>query len=472
MSNHTKKILERDSQKGSSQLLLTSTVGIASYSDTLPVPIADLQQRKGWYYSNTAGAGTRKLNLYFWSSTPESSPVTLSELKSMFAVITCDDLSDYKNRPFFAVYTKPTGVNDAGAWFHSRCNFTTDSADFIGAGEEIVMEVGENDYASLHRTIKCKKDFAFCLGDQRPEEEILLISLQTDSSAPAGKCQVLVETLGTQLGKTKDSSYKYLDLVTSQASSSVEITSSVLPTGAATETTLSTLDGKITACNTGAVVVSGSALPTGAATETTLSTLDGKITACNTGSVTVSSSALPSGAATQLTLASVDGKITQGYDQTIAIGGDGLQQVAIYGQNGSGALHMINTDTQGHLKTTQQDREITRNTGTITDDFSGSALLSSIGVGVKTAYWDLQNYDKFFMYITTSAMSGSLILQGSHTTSEGDFRTLQEIYVTSTDGSNYEIKHEEQNAYYRYYRLLNSGTSILAFSEIRINYLK
>ena len=408
MSNHTKKLLERDSQKGSSQLLLTSTVGIAAYSDSLPVPTADLQQRKGWYYSNTAGAGTRKLNLYFWSSTPESSPVTLSELKSMFAVITCDDLSDYKNRPFFAVYTKPTGVNDAGAWFHSRCNFTTDSADFIGAGEEIVMEVGENDYTSLHRTIKCKKDFAFCLGDQRPEEEILLISLQTDSSAPVGKCQVLVETLGTQLGKTKDSSYKYLDLVTSQASSSVEVTSSALPTGAATQTTL----------------------------------------------------------------ASVDGKITQGYDQTITAGGDGLQQVVAYGRDASGNLDALNVDTSGHLKTTQQDREIQRTSGTITDDFSGTALLSSIGVGVKTAYWDIENYDKFFIYITTSAMSGSLILQGSHTTSEGDFRTLQEIYVTSTDGSNYEIKHEEQNAYYRYYRLLNSGTSILAFSEIRINYLK
>ena len=441
MSNHTKKILERDSQKGSSQLLLTSAVGIGSYADSLPVPTSDLQERKGWYYSNTAGAGTRKLNLYFWSSTPESSPVTLSELKSMFAVITCDDLSDYKNRPYFAVYTKPTGVNDAGAWFHSRCNFVTDSADFIGAGEEIVMEVGENDYSSLHRTIKCKKAYEFCLGDQRPEEEILLISLQTDSSAPAGKCQLLIQTLGTQLGKTKDSSYKYLDLVTSQASSStVEVTSS--------------------------------ALPSGAATETTLSTLDAKVTTCNTGSVTVSSSSLPNGAATQLTLASVDGKITQGYDQTIATGGDGLQQVVAYGRDASGNLDALNTDTSGHLKTTQQDREIQRTSGTITDDFSGSALLSSIGVGVKTAYWDVQNYDKFLMYITTSAMSGSLILQGSHTTSEGDFRTLKEIYVTSTDGSNYEIKHEEQNAYYRYYRLLNSGMSILTFTEIRINYLK
>ena len=131
-----------------------------------------------------------------------------------------------------------------------------------------------------------------------------------------------------------------------------------LPTGAATETTLSTLNGKVTACNTGAVTISAAlpagannigdidvltlpnvtlasqanpftsaipisdnagsitvdgtvaatqsgtwnitnvsgtiSLPTGAATETTLSTLNGKVTACNTGAVTIST-ALPAG---------------------------------------------------------------------------------------------------------------------------------------------------------------------------------
>ena len=69
-----------------------------------------------------------------------------------------------------------------------------------------------------------------------------------------------------------------------------------LPTGAATEATLSTLNGKVTACNTGATVISSSVLPTGAATEATLSTLNGKVTACNTGAVTISG-ALPAGSA-------------------------------------------------------------------------------------------------------------------------------------------------------------------------------
>lgn len=57
---------------------------------------------------------------------------------------------------------------------------------------------------------------------------------------------------------------------------------------------LASIDGKITAVNTGAVVVSSSALPTGASTEATLSTLNGKVTACNTGAVTISA-ALPAG---------------------------------------------------------------------------------------------------------------------------------------------------------------------------------
>lgn len=63
--------------------------------------------------------------------------------------------------------------------------------------------------------------------------------------------------------------------------------------------------------------VLSSALPTGAATESTLSTLNGKVIAVDTGAVTVISSVLPTGAATsalQITgnasLASIDAKLT------------------------------------------------------------------------------------------------------------------------------------------------------------------
>ena len=76
--------------------------------------------------------------------------------------------------------------------------------------------------------------------------------------------------------------------------------------------------------------VLSSALPSGAATESTLSTiagdttsLDGKVTACNTGAVVVSSSALPTGAATQTTLASIDTRIADSINAGSTVYGDG-----------------------------------------------------------------------------------------------------------------------------------------------------
>lgn len=109
----------------------------------------------------------------------------------------------------------------------------------------------------------------------------------------------------------------------------VDVQSSVLPTGAATETTLSSIDTKTPALVGGSVpvTVTSSALPTGAATSakqdtgnTSLSNIDGKLPAqvggrvpvdasgvtvtvagavtVTTGSVSVTSSALPTGAST------------------------------------------------------------------------------------------------------------------------------------------------------------------------------
>lgn len=62
----------------------------------------------------------------------------------------------------------------------------------------------------------------------------------------------------------------------------------------ASESSLSSIDGKVTACNTGNVTISSSALPTGASTEATLSALNAKVTAVNTGAVVISG-ALPAG---------------------------------------------------------------------------------------------------------------------------------------------------------------------------------
>ena len=99
---------------------------------------------------------------------------------------------------------------------------------------------------------------------------------------------------------------------------------------AAAQSSLSLINGKITTCDTSAIVVSSSALPSGAATSSnqstanlSLSSIDSNITNCDTSAVIVSSCALPvsscalpSGAASSLlqtsgnsTLSDIDSKL-------------------------------------------------------------------------------------------------------------------------------------------------------------------
>lgn len=118
----------------------------------------------------------------------------------------------------------------------------------------------------------------------------------------------------------------------------VSATSLPLPTGAATESTLSTLNGKVTTVDTGNVTVASSALPTGAATETTLSALNTKVTAVDTGNVTVSSSALPTGAATETTLSTLNGKVTACDTSNVTIASSALPTGAATAANQASIL--------------------------------------------------------------------------------------------------------------------------------------
>lgn len=127
------------------------------------------------------------------------------------------------------------------------------------------------------------------------QDDIILELQQIEADIEAGNAAQATATNQT----TGNASLSSIDgKITTVDTDNVTVSSSVLPTGAATETTLSTLDAKVTAVDTGNVTVSSSALPTGAATESTLSTLDAKVTAVDTGNVTVSSSVLPTGGAT------------------------------------------------------------------------------------------------------------------------------------------------------------------------------
>ena len=113
----------------------------------------------------------------------------------------------------------------------------------------------------------------------------------------------------SQIIVVKDATNSKLRELESNASGELKVTMPDV-SSLALESSLSSLNSKVVAVDTGAVVVSSSALPTGAALESSLSSLNAKVVAVDTGSVTVSGCALPTGAATETSLSSADGHLS------------------------------------------------------------------------------------------------------------------------------------------------------------------
>lgn len=139
----------------------------------------------------------------------------------------------------------------------------------------------------------------------------------------------------------------------------VDVITSALPSGAATEATLSAAEAHLgnidTATSSIQSNVATSALQT--AGNSSLTTIAGAVAGTEM-QVDVVTSALPSGAATESTLttieadtSSIDGKISTGSAATETT----LQQILCYGRDNGGTLDALRTDSSGHLEVTVDD---------------------------------------------------------------------------------------------------------------------
>ena len=100
---------------------LSSVNGVAVYADTLPIPYIDEELRDGWKHKKIA-VGTDKLNYYFYAE--GNQPLLVKDLTSVNATLSIDNYQSNLSLPFFIVYTKLQGSNNAGLWFHSSFKYT------------------------------------------------------------------------------------------------------------------------------------------------------------------------------------------------------------------------------------------------------------------------------------------------------------------------------------------------------------
>ena len=172
------------------KILLTSPSGVGCYSDTLPVPVSDADNRAGW--SHTKVGGVEKLNYYFY--TEGNIPLKLKDLRCLKSIVSIDNYQSNLSNPFYVVYTKMTGSGDAGSWYHSKRNYSLTALERIVVGERIQMysiNKGENLQGQRQVEFNTISD----TGDCDDEEEILTMSIHTDSTSPVSS-KILVKSLG------------------------------------------------------------------------------------------------------------------------------------------------------------------------------------------------------------------------------------------------------------------------------------
>lgn len=172
-------------------------------------PVLDADGRSGWLFTKTT-ADASKFNYYFYGEGNKA--VTLAELQSVCANVSIDNYQDFTSIPFFVIYTKPTGVGDAGAWYHSRIIYTMDPSETIMLGEDIEM-YSINRQANHHQN---KRPVSFnskiVNGDGADTEEIYTITIHSDSSAPLST-QILVNSVGFTIKKGEEIINRRINLI-------------------------------------------------------------------------------------------------------------------------------------------------------------------------------------------------------------------------------------------------------------------
>ena len=188
-------------------------------------------------------------------------------------------------------------------------------------------------------------------------------------------------------------------------------------------------------CNTGAVVVSSSALPTGAATDAVLQSADSYLGTIATDTL------------------SLDSKTTQGYDAQIASGGSGLQQNLIYGRDASGNLDALQVNASGELKVASSA------SGASTTNVNDVLAPGAGGTATSTAV-DMNGFTNLSFFGSSTNTADPIFAQVSHNNSTWVENT--EVFVNFSPSGEFFANVANTGA--RYFRVQQIDSLSTAFT--------
>jgi len=183
-----------------SKVVVTSVDGVAVYADSMPVPVSDPNNRKGWYFAKTAGA--EKFNYYYYGQGNRA--LRLQDVKEYYFVGAVYTYANHASIPFINIYTKPLGDGqDAGAWYRTKITYYPSTSTLIQLGikcqfSSLATTGTRFPYSQHHLNV------VLVNGPNAQSEEILTMSVQSDSSADNG-ARILISHVGYALHNRDES---------------------------------------------------------------------------------------------------------------------------------------------------------------------------------------------------------------------------------------------------------------------------
>jgi len=183
--------------------------GIAGIIGGEEAPIFDDNGREGWLFNKIA-IGSNKFNWYFYGA--GNTLTTFGDLKSISCILSVDAYTAVNSLPFFVVYTKPTGSNDA-SWYKSSITYQLSAGEKIHLGEEVQAWSGiKPTKQSDRRMVEFNAVSTNTLGVDTSIEELYSIAIHSDSGAGVGT-KILVKQVGYDLYSGDDKIERRINLI-------------------------------------------------------------------------------------------------------------------------------------------------------------------------------------------------------------------------------------------------------------------
>lgn len=181
-------------------VLLSSQV-IPDESQPIPIPssIINTYAVDGWYFKNGGpGTSTRKINWYFGAPTQDG----VATYKSLSEISIPATFISKSSIPFFTIYTKPKASDNATDWYNARKTFVGNNNNALqGDSSRFLLRLCPNPNNSPKATfpnftvLDLVVESFTSQGTIMEDDEILAMSIGTDSSAAAGHVQCIIHGL-------------------------------------------------------------------------------------------------------------------------------------------------------------------------------------------------------------------------------------------------------------------------------------